>query len=56
MRYYNRTAAQKKMLDFARQYLQADDEVGDSPGLGHFWVLLGPSLRGPIPEGAIAGA
>lgn len=31
--YYNRTAAQKKMLEFARQYLQADDEVGD----GHFW-------------------
>lgn len=28
--YYNRTAAQKKMLEFARQYLQADDEVGDN--------------------------
>eukprot|EP00075_Anas_platyrhynchos_P011755 XP_027301008.1 endoplasmic reticulum protein SC65-like [Anas platyrhynchos] len=27
VRYYNRTAAQKKMLDFARQYLQADDEM-----------------------------
>ncbi|XP_015741226.1 endoplasmic reticulum protein SC65 isoform X2 [Coturnix japonica] len=25
--YYNRTAAQKKMLEFARQYLQADDEM-----------------------------
>lgn len=30
VRYYNRTAAQKKMLEFARQYLQADDEVGDN--------------------------
>ncbi|NWH58624.1 SC65 protein, partial [Geococcyx californianus] len=27
VRYHNRTAAQKKMLDFARQYLQADDEM-----------------------------
>jgi len=36
VRYYNRTAAQKKMLEFARQYLQADDEVGDD----YFWGLL----------------
>ncbi|XP_010182183.1 PREDICTED: synaptonemal complex protein SC65, partial [Mesitornis unicolor] len=27
VRYHNRTAAQKKMLDFAKQYLQADDEM-----------------------------
>ncbi|PKK18064.1 prolyl 3-hydroxylase family member 4 (non-enzymatic) [Columba livia] len=34
-RYHNRTAAQKKMLEFARQYLQADDEmeVDGSEGL-----------------------
>lgn len=33
-RYHNRTAAQKKMLEFARQYLQADDEVSVSLGTG----------------------
>ncbi|PKU26870.1 synaptonemal complex protein sc65 [Limosa lapponica baueri] len=27
VRYHNRTATQKKMLEFARQYLQADDEM-----------------------------
>lgn len=32
--YHNRTAAQKKMLDLARQYLQADDEVNDGPVVG----------------------
>ncbi|XP_069732789.1 endoplasmic reticulum protein SC65 [Phaenicophaeus curvirostris] len=46
VRYHNRTAAQKKMLDFARQYLQADDEmevdgdegpeVQDQPSDGEF--------------------
>ena len=44
--YHNRTAAQKKMLDFAQQYLQADDEVNDSPGAGCSRVLLG------VPRGA----
>ncbi|XP_054657568.1 endoplasmic reticulum protein SC65 [Grus americana] len=32
--YHNRTAAQKKMLDFARQYLQADDEMEVDSGEG----------------------
>ncbi|NXF41532.1 SC65 protein, partial [Nyctibius bracteatus] len=32
--YHNRTAAQKKMLDFARQYLQADDEMEVDGGEG----------------------
>lgn len=41
VRYHNRTTAQKKMLDFARQYLQADDEVNDGPGTGCSQVLLG---------------
>ncbi|KAK4808700.1 hypothetical protein QYF61_020189 [Mycteria americana] len=41
VRYHNRTAAQKKMLDFARQYLQADDEVKGGPSTGHSRVLLG---------------
>ncbi|XP_009553783.2 endoplasmic reticulum protein SC65 [Cuculus canorus] len=46
VRYHNRTAAQKKMLDFAKQYLQADDEmevdgdegpeVQDQPSDGEF--------------------
>lgn len=34
VRYHNRTATQKKMLEFARQYLQADDEVNGGPGVG----------------------
>ncbi|NXJ41571.1 SC65 protein, partial [Ciconia maguari] len=34
VRYHNRTAAQKKMLDFARQYLQADDEMEVDSGEG----------------------
>ncbi|CAM9837512.1 unnamed protein product [Bubo scandiacus] len=34
VRYHNRTAAQKKMLDFARQYLQADDEMEVDGGEG----------------------
>lgn len=66
VRYHNRTAAQKKMLDFARQYLQADDEVNDIPGAdaaGCFWGCWvvrvsavgtpgqGPSLGGdPTPK------
>ncbi|NXT20461.1 SC65 protein, partial [Syrrhaptes paradoxus] len=35
VRYHNRTAAQKEMLDFARQFLQPDDEmeVDDGEGL-----------------------
>lgn len=37
MRYHNQTAAQKEMLEFARQYLQDDDEV---PDVGCTWVLL----------------
>ncbi|XP_035756006.1 endoplasmic reticulum protein SC65 [Egretta garzetta] len=32
--YHNRTAAQKKMLDFAMQYLQADDEMEVDGGEG----------------------
>jgi len=61
-RYHNRTAAQKKMLDFARQYLQADDEVNAGAGCGR--VLLGcrvvwvgavgtPGWRGPTPNPAL---
>ncbi|NXE28130.1 SC65 protein, partial [Ardeotis kori] len=34
VRYHNRTAAQKKMLDYARQYLQADDEMELDGGEG----------------------
>uniref|UniRef100_A0A8B9IUF2 Endoplasmic reticulum protein SC65 n=1 Tax=Amazona collaria TaxID=241587 RepID=A0A8B9IUF2_9PSIT len=39
VRYHNQTATQKMMLDFARQYLQADDEVNDGRALGCGWLL-----------------
>lgn len=39
--YHSRTAAQRKMLDFARQYLQADD---DEVTMAPVWVLLGTLL------------
>lgn len=51
VRYHNRTAAQKKMLDFAMQYLQADDEVDNVPGAGCIWVLLGGA--GVVRVGAV---
>lgn len=44
VRYHNQTATQKMMLDFARQYLQADDEVNGGHALGCgrvLWVPLG---------------
>ncbi|KAM6334030.1 endoplasmic reticulum protein SC65 [Alca torda] len=34
VRYHNRTATQKKMLEFAKQYLQADDEMEVDGGEG----------------------
>ncbi|KAJ7416875.1 prolyl 3-hydroxylase family member 4 [Pitangus sulphuratus] len=34
VRYHNQTAAQKKMLEFARQFLQADDEMEVDGGEG----------------------
>lgn len=46
MRYHNRTAAQKKMLEFARQYLQDDDEVPDGPDAGCRRVLMEGVLGG----------
>lgn len=39
MRYHNQTAAQKKMLEFARQYLQDDDD--EVPDVGCRVVCMG---------------
>lgn len=42
VRYHNQTATQKKMLEFARQYLQDDDdEVPDGPEVGCRWSFWG---------------
>nr|XP_034991063.1 endoplasmic reticulum protein SC65 [Zootoca vivipara] len=42
LRYHNQTSAQKKLLEFARQYLQPDDEVRGHEARGRMmWRLLG---------------
>lgn len=40
MRYHSQTAAQKEMLEFARQYLQEDDD-DEVPDTGCRWCFWG---------------